>query len=105
MSDDVTIQIEPGLTVPYLDQWLGTWFIEPERGRALHSAIRQLNIGVHLAAQASGGGGAGQEVHRPHRTYRNGVDSLAQNPDGQPVAIDWEQTPRSRGAYGYRVID
>ncbi len=98
--NEPTLQIDPTLTIPFLDQWLGTWFIEPERGRALHSAIRQLNIGVHLDAQASA-----QSSHVPHRIVKSNVDALAQNPDGQPVAIDWEQTPRSRGAYGYRVID
>jgi signal peptide peptidase SppA len=98
-----TIQIDPSLTIPFVDQWLGTWFIEPERGRALHSAIRQLNIGVHLDAQASAHGSHGS--HTPHRIVVKERDALAQNPDGQPVAIDWEQVPRSRGAYGYRVID
>src|SRR5688500_13345373 len=96
---DPTIQIDPTLNVTYLDQWLGTWFIQPARGPALHSAIGQLNSGVHLDAQAA------HSSHVPHRLAKNREDALAQNPDGQPVAIDWEQTPRSRGAYGYRVID
>jgi capsid assembly protease len=101
MSDLIEpMQISPNLTIPYLDQWLGTWFIEPERGQALHSAMRQLNIGVHLQSQASA-----QSNYTPRQFHRSQRDELAQNPDPTPSAIDWEQAPRSRSAYGYRNFD
>lgn len=87
MSDGYTLQIERGQTVPYLDQWLGQWFIEPERGRALFGVVRQLNLAVHLREQPA----ARME------------DPAA--PPFDPPAVDYERSPRARVAYGYRVVE
>jgi ClpP class serine protease len=81
MSENL-LNIPGGVNVPYLDQWLGSWFVEPERAAALFGALRQLNIGVHLQQRAA---------------------AAPATPAAVPV--DVVEPPRTRNAYGYRVID
>jgi ClpP class serine protease len=83
--NEPTIKLESAAVVPYLDQWMGEWFIEPRRGQTLHRAISHLNIGVHL-----------QDVEQ--RGNRNDTAP-------PPPAIDFEQPPRTRAAYQYRNTD
>lgn len=94
------VRIEGAANVPYLDQWLGQWFIEHDHGRSLFAAIKQLNLSVHLQQQAQQGGQAAKQGGRS--------DDDPASPPSAPSpadAIDYEQSPRSRSAYGYRVID
>lgn len=81
-----------GARVPYLDQWLGYWFIDADRGAALFSAMRQLDLAVHLRSRAAGADGDDDEAPAV--------------PPGTPAdAIDYERPPPTRRAYGYRVVD
>src|SRR4051812_18836406 len=84
-----TLQFDRNLTVPYVDQWFGTWFIEPQRGQALHSIVRQLNLSVHLQTRQE----AAAEAPVPAQQQPNSVP------------IDYESPPPTRRAYGYRIID
>jgi signal peptide peptidase SppA len=49
-----TIQLDRAVRVPHLDQWLGYWLMEPDRGLQKLAALQQMNIALHVH-QAAGG--------------------------------------------------
>jgi protease-4 len=42
------MQFDQSMQIPYLSQWFGYWFMEPERGAKLLRFVQSLNLSMHL---------------------------------------------------------
>lgn len=66
----IELQIESVASIPYLDQWVGTWAIEPSRMDALILAIQSTDLQLHIAKAG--------DVTRPRGSaYRMDQDGVA----------------------------
>jgi signal peptide peptidase SppA len=85
-----TVAVDRAVPVPHLDQWLGYWLIEPERGLKKLAVLQQMNLTLHLAGQ--------QAAHDDESKPQTGRWQTQASPlEGERVAV--------KSGYGYTLAE